>query len=80
MLRKATQRPSAEITGWSEEPLPAAVALPALRLTRVVASVVLSKRKTSRAPFVSTCPATRWAALLAKTTYRPSAESDDGGW
>ncbi|GAB3842080.1 hypothetical protein GCM10029963_14530 [Micromonospora andamanensis] len=66
---KATYRPSALIAGV---PAPASASVPsAARLTRVVTPVARSRTNTSSAWLVS--PGTRFVAVEAKATYRPSA-------
>jgi hypothetical protein len=65
-LSKATQAPSPLSAALL---LPTAVvAAPSARLTSVTVPVARSKRKMSGVPMVSVCPATRFVALLEKTT------------
>src|SRR4051812_14620689 len=79
LLSKATNRPSALMTGLYDSALAALLAV-TLRLISVVVLAARTRRKTSVVPFASGV-AERLFAVLSKATNRPSAltlgRSDD---
>src|SRR6185369_2465527 len=77
-LTKITQWPSSETAGRIDVELPAVVEEAAEWLTRVVVPAVRSRRKTSVPPLVSTCPATRFTAVLVKATPAVAAHRRGG--
>jgi hypothetical protein len=64
--RKATKRPSLEITGVSD--WPSAIFFFASALTRAVLPLTRSRRNTSGLPLSSVIPAARLVALLVNAT------------